>query len=227
VPGYAPDANAPRYAPDVNAPRQPGAPRPLFRQGGSTGSQPPETYQARPLPPSYDGDGSSLTKAAPPRSLGRVPASALGGDAGMAEQQAGAYGPKPRSEAEVQYERAYEELLRRRFDAAEAGFKGFLRQYPEHDLAGNAQYWLGETYYARGHYKQAASAFMDGYRKFSSSRKAPDSLLKLAITLKQLGQTDETCAALDQLDRQFPDAPRAIRTPISRRRRSTRYDSTP
>jgi tol-pal system protein YbgF len=107
---------------------------------------------------------------------------------------------------EVIYERSYESLLRRQFNDAEVGFRGFLEQHRDHSLAGNAQYWLGETYYVQGDYKQAAQAFLAGYRDFPKSRKAADSLLKLGLSLNRLGQKEQACAAYMQVSSQFPKA---------------------
>jgi tol-pal system protein YbgF len=110
---------------------------------------------------------------------------------------------------EVIYERSYESLLRRQFSDAEVGFRGFLEQHRDHSLAGNAQYWLGETYYVQGDYKQAAQAFLSGYRDFPKSRKAADSLLKLGLSLNRLGQKEQACAAYTQVSSQFPKAAEA------------------
>ena len=104
------------------------------------------------------------------------------------------------------YENSYNNMLQRRFGAAEQGFRRFIKDHGKHKLAGNAQYWLGETYYARGRYKQAAKAFLEGYRKYSKSPKAPDSLLKLGMSLNQLGQKKHACKTFAQVKRQFPKA---------------------
>jgi len=108
--------------------------------------------------------------------------------------------------ADALYERSYESLLRRQFADAETGFRSFLEKNPEHSLAGNAQYWLGETYYAQGDYRQAAQSFLTGYKQYPKSRKAPDSLLKLALSLTRLGQKEQACAAFGQVANQFPKA---------------------
>ncbi|MFZ5674601.1 MAG: tol-pal system protein YbgF [Pseudomonadota bacterium] len=120
-----------------------------------------------------------------------------------------ALGTAASADPEVVYERSYESLLRRQFGDAEVGFRGFLEQHRDHSLAGNAQYWLGETYYVQGDYKQAASAFLSGYRDFPKSRKAADSLLKLGLSLNRLGQKEQACAAYMQVGSQFPKAAEA------------------
>ena len=107
---------------------------------------------------------------------------------------------------EALYERSNESLLRRQFADAEAGFSNFVSKYPDHSLAGSAQYWLGETFYAQGDFRQAAQNFLHGYKNYPKSRRAPDSLLKLGISLNKLGQTQQACAAFGALGGEFPNA---------------------
>jgi tol-pal system protein YbgF len=114
----------------------------------------------------------------------------------------GATGESP----EALYERSNENLLRRQFAEAEAGFSNFLQKYPDHGLAGAAQYWLGETFYAQGDFKRAAASFLQGYKKYPKSRRAPDSLLKLGISLNRLGQGEQACAAYAAVSAEYPKA---------------------
>lgn len=93
---------------------------------------------------------------------------------------------------------------------AETALQAFLKDYPTDDLAGNAQYWLGETYYARNEYEQAAAAFLAGYRNHPKSAKAPDNLLKLGVSLVAMGQKSEACPVFTNLLTEFPDAPRLV-----------------
>jgi tol-pal system protein YbgF len=109
------------------------------------------------------------------------------------------------------YETAYGYLLQRDYGSAETGFTDFLKKFPSDSLAGNAQYWLGETYFVRGQYKAAASAFLKGYQNFGQSGKAPDSLLKLAMSLDRLGQKDAACSSFAELSTKFPSAPQSVK----------------
>lgn len=104
------------------------------------------------------------------------------------------------------YKTANEALLRRQFPEAEAGFRSFLSKYPDHSLAGSAQYWLGETFYVQGDSKQAAQNFLQAYKTYPKSRRAPDSLLKLGMALNKMGQKDQACAALNSVGTEFPRA---------------------
>jgi len=110
-----------------------------------------------------------------------------------------------------QYERATALLQKGNYAEAESAFKTFISQHPKDPLAGNAQYWLGETYYARNDFKNAAVAFAEGYQKYPNSAKAADNLLKLGMSLGQSGQKENACTALRQIDKQFPDAPATIK----------------
>ena len=117
------------------------------------------------------------------------------------------------------YESAYGFLLQQDFASAEAAFDDFLKRYPNDSLAGNAQYWLGETYFARGQYKPAASAFLKGYQTYARSAKAPDSVLKLAMSLDKLGQKDAACASYAELTAKFPNAPGHVKNRADTERR--------
>ncbi len=107
---------------------------------------------------------------------------------------------------EALYERSNESLLRRQFGDAEAGFTNFLNKYPDHSLAGSAQFWLGETFFAQGDFKHAAQNFLQGYKTYPKSRRAADSLLKLGISLSRLGQPEQACAAYAAVSAEYPKA---------------------
>jgi tol-pal system protein YbgF len=110
------------------------------------------------------------------------------------------------------YERAYGHLLQKDYGTAESTFEDFLKRHPTHPLAGNAQYWLGETFYVRGQYRPAAAAFLKGYQDYAKSQKAPESLLKLAMSLKRLGQKDAACSSYSEFATKFPNPPAHIKS---------------
>ena len=89
---------------------------------------------------------------------------------------------------------------------AEAGFKQFITTNPKHPSASKAQYWLGETYYVQGRYKQAAQSFLAGYRTYPKGARAPESLLKLGMSLNKLGQKKQACGAYQEVRRSYPSA---------------------
>ncbi len=109
------------------------------------------------------------------------------------------------------FEQANEALLQRKFSIAQRGFQQLLQNYPDHSLAGSAQYWLGETYFVQGDYREAAQNFLSGYQKYKSGRRAPDSLVKLGVSLAKMGQQDQACASLNAVASEYPKALEAKR----------------
>lgn len=105
--------------------------------------------------------------------------------------------------AAVAYENAFGLIKNGQYDAAQGQFQDFLNQYPDHALAGNAKYWLGETYYVRGQFDKAARIFAEAFQKYPKSSKAPDNLLKLGMALAAMGNKNDACVALGQMKTQF------------------------
>ena len=101
------------------------------------------------------------------------------------------------------YEMAFGLTRAGSFGLAETAWRNFLSQYPDHPLAGNAQYFLGETFYGRNDYAHAAIAYGIGVDKYPQSEVAPQTLLKLGIALGRLGETGHACDAFARLDHQF------------------------
>jgi len=122
----------------------------------------------------------------------------------------------PGNTPQEQYDYATGLIQRGAYAEAELALKSFVAQHPKDPLAGNAQYWLGETYYARSDFQNAAVTFAQGYQKYPKSSKAPDNLLKLGMSLGQIGQKDNACTAFKQLAKQFPTASAAIKDRAAR-----------
>jgi tol-pal system protein YbgF len=112
----------------------------------------------------------------------------------------------PSGSASDQYNTAFGLVRRADYPAAEEALRAFVRQHPDDPLAGNAQYWLGETYFARGRYAEAASAFAEGYKRYAKGAKAPETMLKLGMSLARENQTKNACVTLSALDHTFPHA---------------------
>lgn len=134
------------------------------------------------------------------------------------QQQAAAPTTLPSGTPQEQYNYAFGQLRRADYPGAEQALKSFIQRYPNDALAGNAQYWLGETYYVRKDYENAATAFAVGYQKYPKSGKAADNLLKLGMSLGNLGKKAEACAAFTRLDRDFPTAPANIKERVASER---------
>lgn len=111
---------------------------------------------------------------------------------------------------ESAYRDAYGYWLRRDYRGAKLGFEKFLKGNPRHRLAGDAQYWLGESYFKLGKFQLAAKAFLTGYQTYSASQKAPDSLLQLAASLDRLGERGAACTSLGELRARFPQADQRV-----------------
>jgi tol-pal system protein YbgF len=124
----------------------------------------------------------------------------------------------PEGGPKEQYDYSIGLLRQNRFDEAEAALKAFLDRHGGHALAGNARYWLGETYYVRADYMNAAATFLESYRKEPKGSKAPDSLLKLGMSLINLEKPKEACSTLAKLDKEYPDAPDNVRAVAARER---------
>lgn len=110
-----------------------------------------------------------------------------------------------------QYNYAYAFLNDGKYAEAQMAFSQFVKEHPKHQLSSNAQYWLGESYYARQMWPQALEAFFQGYQKYGDGPKGPDSLLKMALTLSSMGEKDEACVAFNELLDVYPNASTNIR----------------
>lgn len=173
-----------------------------------------EAPRAQPAPRVIDttpvpGFGSTTVQPAQGDPIGTLIEGAPSGGAPYSgrETEVAALPPVDSGNPKQDYETAYGHLLRQDYGAAEAAFEDFLQRYPNDPLAGNAQYWLGETHFVRGSYKPAAAAFLKGYQTYGKGNKAPDSLLKLAMSLDKLGQKDAACSSFRELTGKFPQAP--------------------
>ena len=114
---------------------------------------------------------------------------------------------KPPSE---QYEFAVSFMKIGDYETAEFALREFIDKNKDHDLAGSAQYWYGETFRIRQLYSDAATAYLDGYQNYPKSKKAPDNLLKLGITMVQLGEKDQGCKMIKGLKKEYPKANKSV-----------------
>ena len=96
------------------------------------------------------------------------------------------------------------------YETAEVALKEFINKNKDHDLAGSAQYWYGETFRIRQLYSDAATAYLDGYQNYPKSKKAPDNLLKLGITMVQLGEKEQGCKMIIGLKKEYPKASKSV-----------------
>ena len=116
----------------------------------------------------------------------------------------------PNKPTEEQYEFAVSFIKIGDYETAEFALREFIDKNKDHDLAGNAQYWYGETFRIRQLYSDAATAYLDGYQNYPKSDKAPDNLLKLGITMVQLGEKDQGCKMISGLKKEYPKASKSV-----------------
>ncbi len=109
-----------------------------------------------------------------------------------------------------QYKFAFGLLSQANYGEAELALRGFVDQNPTDPLAGNAKYWLGETFYVRQDYQQAAVTFAEAYQEYPGSGKAPDNLLKLGMSLSALGSKSDACGTFVELLKRYPQAAATI-----------------
>ena len=116
----------------------------------------------------------------------------------------------PDENPEKQYEFAISFLKVGDYNTAERAFREFVDTNPEHKLAGNAQYWYAETFRIRQLYMDAASAYLEGYQKYPKSNKAPINLLKLGVSLVQIGEKDQGCLMIVGVKKEYPEANQSV-----------------
>ena len=116
----------------------------------------------------------------------------------------------PDSSPEKQYEFAVSFLKVGDYETAEFALREFIDDNPKHELAGNAQYWYGETFRVRQLYQDAATAYLDAYQKYPKSSKAPVNLLKLGVMLVQIGEKQQGCTMILGVKDQYPKANQSI-----------------
>ena len=109
-----------------------------------------------------------------------------------------------------QYEFATSFLKVGDYSTAERAFREFVLSNPEDELAGSAQYWYAETFRIRQLYTDAASAYLEGYQKYPKGKKAPINLLKLGVSMVQIGEKDQGCKMINGVELQYPNANQSV-----------------
>ena len=116
----------------------------------------------------------------------------------------------PQVSASKQYEFATSFLKVGDYPTAERAFREFVVTNPDHELAGNAQYWYAETFRIRQLYTDAATAYLEGYQKYPEGEKAPINLLKLGVSMIQIGEKDQGCKMISGVEKQYPKANQSV-----------------
>jgi len=116
----------------------------------------------------------------------------------------------PNISPDKQYEFATSFLKVGDYPTAERAFREFVLSNPDHQLAGNAQYWYAETFRIRQLYTDAAAAYLEGYQKYPKGDKAPVNLLKLGVSMVQIGEKDQGCKMINGVEKQYPKANQSV-----------------
>jgi len=116
----------------------------------------------------------------------------------------------PKVDPKEQYNFATGLLKEGDYTTAERALREFVVDNPEHNLAGNAQYWYAETFRIRQLYTDAASAYLEGYQKYPKSEKAAINLLKLGVSLVQIGEKDQGCLMIKGVKKEYPKAKQSV-----------------
>ncbi len=172
-----------------------------------------ETVTANQLPPGTkllgtvnpDNIDSVRTGSASPTSAGSAPPTAAPGP-GSVNPGSTQTGALPEGSVQEQYQYAFRLLQQRDYANAEAALRQFIERHPTDDLAGNAMYWMGETFYVRKDFPEAARVFLDAYQRFPKGNKAADNLFKLARSLSEIGENASSCTTYRELLKSYPNA---------------------
>ena len=187
------------------------------RHGSENPLQSPATGPAaladpnNPLPLRSTGEATGATPGSDKEILGYIKQSDR--TTPQSTEGAASTAPAPSFSSPVnRYSYAFSLLTKHDYAAAETAFREFVDAHGDDPLAGNAQYWLGETYYVRKMFAEAAAAFATGYESFPDNPKTADNLLKLGMALARIERIDDACIALGQFHYQFPKAPANLKS---------------
>jgi tol-pal system protein YbgF len=123
-------------------------------------------------------------------------------------------------QAQSAYDQAYNAYNQRNYRAATDGFEQFMQRYPTDPLAGSAQYWLGEAAFTGGDFRKAADMYLKVASNYPDNEKAAESLLKLGISLKRLGENDAACSTFSEMSKRYPNASALLQRADTEKRRS-------
>ncbi len=165
--------------------------------------------QLGPPPPS----NTPIHLAPPPGVLGTLPPGAPLPQQ-MGPQPSGPQDGAPMQTASIdthpQFDAALNLLAKAQYDEARAAFRIFADAHPKDDLTPQAVYWVGDIAYVQKDYPNAARAFAEELKKFPSSPRAPESMLRLGQSLLAMNQKKEGCTALAALPKSYPTASKTI-----------------
>ncbi|MFQ5822959.1 MAG: tol-pal system protein YbgF [bacterium] len=107
------------------------------------------------------------------------------------------------------YNTAYRDLIRGNYQLALHGFRQFIQQFPNSDLTDNAQYWIGEVYYAQGRYSKSIEEFEKVVKLYSNGAKVPSALLKIGYAYISMNEQEQGKLYLEEVINDYPDSEEA------------------
>lgn len=204
----------------------------------TSGDKTPEVQpgdEAAQLDQPMDDSGNQIDMGTPPIDLGKLKVDENGNVMGADEADPNAIATQdlpppdtstvdqndqtasldPKTSAGDQYQSAYEQVLAGDYASAETGFAAFIAAHPDSKKIADANFWLGEAQYSQGKFNESAKTFLNAYKTYGKSEKAPEMLLKLAMSLAALDSRDTACATLREVAKAYPKASRAIITKVA------------
>lgn len=194
------------------------APQPLQqRSGGSVAASEPRGndrggWGATEASPAPSGSSSSSSGGSSPGGSSKSGLAGGGAPVRVATQTSPA--------AQSAYDQAYSAFTQRNYRAATDGFEQFMQRHPSDPLAGSAQFWLGEAAFTGGDFRKAADMYLKTAGNYPDNEKAAESLLKLGISLKRLGENDAACSTFSELSKRYPNASALLQRADTEKRRS-------
>jgi tol-pal system protein YbgF len=162
-------------------------------------------FPADPAQPAVDG-GLQTTPGSAART-GLVPPG-LPGLAGAASE--------PTNSPKDEFDLAYGFLQRKDYEIAEMSFRKFVTDHPDDALVPDATHWLGESLFQRKQFRDAAEYFLKVTTDYGKSRRAPSSMLRLGMSLANLGEKEAACATLQGVTKKYPGASETVKTAVQR-----------
>jgi tol-pal system protein YbgF len=173
--------------------RLPAEPKPTAEASPDTAQESPSNEDVTETTPPSTETPTALGAVPPPKPLEETssPSSPQG---------------SPQGDYKGGYQGGIDALKQGRYAEAREHLNTFIKENPDDKLVPNAYYWMGEAYYAEGNYRKAGETFLKGFQDYPESPKAPDSLLKLGLSLQSAKQNKQACQSFDELLRRYPDA---------------------
>ncbi|MFD1791466.1 tol-pal system protein YbgF [Ochrobactrum teleogrylli] len=179
-------------------------------QGGPQRGEPPQTLGSIRFDSSGNVIGDSLSATPRPVEQGGLPAGQSSAGNGGAQDGTAVASLPMGDNPNTLYQASYQYLMSGDYKAAESGFRQHVKRYPADPQTAEARFWLGESLYGQGRYPEAATVFIDTQRDYPDSRRAPENMFKLGMTLEKMDNHDVACATFEQIPQRYPKAAPAI-----------------